>query len=80
MKLDSYDWRGLPPDLIEWLEECTDIINLNQVECKFFGAPPTSATVATQGWFGIAKDGANWYMYIYSGSSDGWQKVQLAGI
>ena len=80
MKLDSYDWRGLPPDLIEWLEDCTDIINLNMYEAKFFASPPTSTTLGTQGWFGVAKDGASWYLYLYSGDTDKWQKVQLTAV
>jgi hypothetical protein len=79
-KLDSYDWRGLPPDLVEWLNDCTDIINLNMYEAKAFPTPPTSSTAGTQGWFGIAKDGSSWFLYFYTDGTDKWQKVQLSAL
>ena len=78
MKLDTYDFRGLPPDLIEWLDECTDVVNLNLYEAKKFATPPTSSTVGNQGLFGVAKDGASWYWYVYTDTTDKWWKVQLS--
>lgn len=80
MRLDEYDFRGLPPDLIEWLQDCTSIINLGEYQMKQMASPPTSSTPAQNASFGVAKDGSTWYLYIYTNATDGWQKVALSAI
>ena len=63
-RLDDYDWKNLPPDLVEWLITCTDIINLGKYSARSLTTIPTAATLGFAGEFGIAKDGVNWFVYF----------------
>ena len=79
MRLDDYSWKGLPPDLVEWLDSCTKVINLGLYAQQVYASPPTAATISEAGNFGLAKDGASWYIFVYTGD-DGWYKVKLTAI
>lgn len=79
MRLDEYDWKGLPPDLIEWLQDCTELINLGKYSTRNISVP-TSLSAGYEGEFGIAKDGNYWYLFVYTGATDTWKKVLLSDL
>ena len=79
MLLDDYDWRGLPPDLVEWLTDTTALLNGGQYQ-NAQGSIPDSDTRGQVGQTIFAKDGATWYLYFYTGTDDGWKKVAMSDL
>lgn len=79
-KLDSYDWKGLPPDLIEFLEDLTEFWNTGRIPLQYSASPPTSSTSADGPGILISKDGATWNIYIYTNATDKWYKVALTAV
>lgn len=80
IKIEDYDWRKLPPDLVEWLGDVTELLNLGKYAFNAGAVPPTSATPAQTGENTFVKDGATWYLYIYTGVTDGWKKAALSSL
>lgn len=79
MKIDEYDFKGLSPDLIEWINSVTELLNVGKYSFRS-GVVPTSGTRGQSGDHVIAKDGASWYFFIYSNDTDGWKKLELLDI
>lgn len=74
------EWKDLPSDLIEFLQDLTLYWNTGRVPLQSAATPPTSSTEAEGPCIKIAKDGATWYLYVYTNSTDGWKKVALTAI
>ncbi len=79
-KLNDYDWKGLNPDLVEFLQDITSYWNTGRIPLQNVGAPPTSTTQADGPLIRLEKDGASWFLYCYTNETDGWKKVALSDI
>ena len=76
MRVDDYDWKGLPPNLVEWLEDVTELINAGKISIRYYGTTtPSSVTAGQQGEMLLVKDGVTWKVYIYTDSTDTWQQI-----
>lgn len=81
MRVDDYDWKGLSPDLVEWLDDVTQLLNTGKYALYYYGTTTPSATsLGQQGESMIGKDGVNWYLYIYRDDTDKWGKTQLTDV
>ena len=81
MRIDEYDWKRLPPDLVEWITDVTELLNAGKYAMRYYGStPPTATTPGQQGEFMVAKDGASWYIYVYTDSTDTWRKAELVAL
>lgn len=78
--LDEYDFKRLPPDLVEFLGDLTTYWNAGRFPVYYDGSPPTSSTLSDGPSIRIAKDGSTWYIYVYTDSTDGWKKVALGAL
>ena len=78
MRLEDYDWKGLPPNLVEWLQDCTDIINQGKYQAYIGTAPTSGTTPGQQGDIIVAQDGATWYIYVCVDGSNTWKKATMA--
>ena len=78
MRLEDYDWKGLPPDLTEWLQDATDILNQGKYQVTV-GSPPVSGTTpGNSGDVIVALDGATYYIYINVDGGTTWKKATMA--
>ena len=79
MLLDDYSWEYLPPDLVEWLTDTTALLNGGQYQ-HAQGNVPDANTRGQEGQTIYAKDGATWYLYLYTGVTDGWKRIAMAAL
>lgn len=79
MRIEDYNWRGLPPDLVEWLTDVTDLLNTGRYQFRL-GSVPTASTAGNEGEHIMAKDGSTWYLYIYTDSTDKWKRLAMANL
>ncbi len=76
MRINDYDWQDLPPDLVEWLSDVTDLLN-NGRYANRVATPPSASTPGNPGEIIIAQDGTTWYLYAYLNNTDKWQRSQF---
>ena len=79
MRIEDHSWRGLQPDLVNWLNDVTELLNSGGYQISS-SSVPASTTGENTGGHRIAKDGSTWYLYIYTGTDDGWKKVALSAL
>jgi len=79
MRIEDYTFTGLPPNLVEWISDVTDLLNQGLYQMKR-GQIPTANTGGQEGEHVYAKDGITWYLYVYVDSTDTWKKIPMEAL
>lgn len=79
-KLSDDIHRGLAPETIEWINKVTQLWNLGKYAMTLIASIPDANTQGNNGEFFIQKDGATWYIYVYTTATDGYKKVAMSNL
>ncbi len=77
-RLEDNVWVNIPVELVDLLEDLVQYWNSGRFPVDVAALPPTSTTLSDGTALRFAKDGANWKIYVYTNSTDGWWEGTLS--
>ena len=79
-RLRAHEKLGREEIEVKYLEDLTEFWNSGRTNVRVVGNPPTSSTAIGGPEMLLAKDGANWNLYIWVDSVDKWRAVTLSAV